>query len=257
MGPCPPADKTPRMPGERIELEGASNFRDLGGYPVARGSRVRSGRVFRSDGLHRLVKADIEKLEALDIEKVFDLRSDLELAGDGIGEFERRRGRHVHLPLIDVTLDPFDGSIDWAQMDLQQRYLEMLRKGGHAIRVIFEAAADPRAGPLVFHCSGGKDRTGVVSALLLRALGVSDDDVVADYAASQGYLASFIERYRDLLIERGIDPEAVDYLTSSPPERMRHTLAELDRLWGSTERYLGSVGVSAAVLEGLEARLLD
>lgn len=243
------------MAGERIDLVGAGNFRDVGGFVCQDGSVVRCGRVYRADALHCLVAADVAKLDELGIAGVFDLRSDEELRKDGVGVFAETHN-HVHVPLVAVTLSPFDADIDWRAIDLQQRYVEMLEVGGAAIRTIFEALAGPESRPLVFHCTGGKDRTGVVAALLLRTLGVDDEEIVADYSRSQEYLAQLLRRYREQLVSSGLDAQAIAYLASSPPRRMRYTLGELDRRWGSTLDYLNGIGVSADVIDGLRFNLL-
>lgn len=239
------------MHGRRIELQGAFNFRDLGG--VAAGDTVvATGRVFRSDALHRLTPSDVEALEGLGIARVFDLRSPSELARDGIGDFPV--GKHVHAPLVEQTLNPFDPTIDWQRIDLAERYVEMLVIGGDAIRVVFEAASEGE--PIVFHCTGGKDRTGVVAALLLRALGVSDEDIVADYAVSEGYMRAALDAHRRELLARRFAPDVIAYLTSSPPQRMRAMLRELDRRWGSAAGYLSEIGVGEDLLARLTRCLL-
>jgi protein tyrosine/serine phosphatase len=245
------------MAGRRFEFDSIYNFREMGGFSTADGGRVREGRVFRSDALHRVGPKDVEALERLGIAKVFDLRSDLELENDGIGEFAGANGRHVHVPLVAVTLSPYDPDVDWENIDLPSRYIEMLEVGGNAIRTVFEGLAADRASPAVFHCTGGKDRTGVVAALLLRVLGVADDIIVEDYSRSQSYLASIVEAYRSELERQAIRPDLVAYLTSSPPERMRFTLAELDRRWGSTREYLAGVGLDHSVLVSLRKNLVE
>ncbi len=243
------------MVSTHIALEGAVNFRDLGGIRVG-DDTIRSGRVFRADGLHRLTAADAARLEELAIGRIFDLRSDIEVSKDGVGEFAAVPGRRRHVPLIAVSLNPFDPHIDWSAMDLRNRYFDMLREGAEVIRTVLTelAAANPR--PTVYHCSGGKDRTGVLTAVLLRALGVADDDIIADYALSERYLRRMAEGYDELLAERGLDREMILYLTTSPPERMRTTLDRLDEAWGGTEGYLDSVGLGADVVARLRANLL-
>jgi protein-tyrosine phosphatase len=240
------------MHGRRIDLQGAFNFRDLGGLGAGE-ALVTTARVYRSDALHRLTPRDLAVLEPLGIGRVFDLRSPAEVARDGIGEFAA--GRHVHVPLVEQTLNPFDPAIDWAQIDLRERYLEMLAVGGAAIRTVLEAAADD-AGAIVFHCTGGKDRTGVVAAVLLRALGVDDDAIVEDYALSERYLRSALDAHRRDLLAKRFAPDVVAYLTSSPPERMRVMLRELDRRWGSTGAYLASIGAGEELIARLKACLL-
>jgi protein tyrosine/serine phosphatase len=245
------------MAGRRFEFESIYNFREMGGFPTADGARIREGRVFRSDALHRVGWQDVEVLERLGIATVFDLRSDLELESDGIGEFAGASARHVHVPLVPVTLSPYDPDVDWDNIDLPSRYIEMLEVGGGAIRTVFEGLAAEGASPAVFHCTGGKDRTGVVAALILRELGVADEIIVEDYSRSQSYLASIVEAYRSELERQAIRPDLVAYLTSSPAERMRFTLGELDRRWGSTREYLAAAGVDHSVLESLRKNLVE
>ena len=111
----------------------------------------------------------------------------------GAGDFASALDRHRHTPLVRVSLSITDSRIDWEKVDLQSRYLEMLHEGAPVIREILEHLAMDDAPATVFHCTGGKDRTGVVAAVLLRALGVADDVIVDDYAISERYLAPFVE----------------------------------------------------------------
>lgn len=245
------------MASRHVALSSAFNVRDLGGLPAGEGWRVRRGRAFRADALHRLTPADRAILERLGIRRVFDLRSEAELARDGIGEFAGREAEHVHVPLVRVSLSPFDPDIDWKTVNLRDRYLEMLEEGGTAIRAVFTALSAPSCGAIVFHCSGGKDRTGVVAALVLRTLGVDDPAIVADYSLSEANLVEAVREYRAHLEEAGLDAAAIAYLTSSPPERMRYTLAELDRRWGSTEGYLRWIGVDDRTVDRLRRNLLE
>jgi protein-tyrosine phosphatase len=236
-----------------VPLKGVFNLRDLGGLATPEGRRVRPGRVFRSDALHRLDQEDAGQLARLGIRKIFDLRADSEVlkdAGVAIDGAER-----VHIPLVAVTLSPFDPDVDWRNINLRERYIEMLTAGGEAIRSILRAAAD--AETILFHCTAGKDRTGVVAAVLLRTLGVPDEEIIADYAVSQVNLRAFLGTLREDLVRRGMAPDAIDYLTSSPPERMRYTLRELDRRWGSTEDYLVWIGIDEDVVERLRLNLLS
>ena len=240
-----------------VPLDSAFNVRDLGGLGVEVGSRVRRGRAFRGDGLHRLSAADVATLSSLGITQVFDLRSASELARDGTGPFAGPIARHVHVPLVRVSLSPFDPEIDWRTLNLRDRYLDMLEEGQAAIRTIVESLAGEDARPLIFHCSGGKDRTGVVAALILRAIGVEEDVIVSDYSMSERNLARAVREYREHLETSGLGEEALVYLTSSPPERMRYTLTEIDRRWGSTHAYLRSIGLGESTLAALSRNLVE
>jgi len=235
-----------------VTLKGVFNLRDLGGLATREGRKVRPGRVFRSDALHRIDQDDAEHLASLGIRRIFDLRCDSEVLRDvsvSVGGADR-----VHVPLVAVTLSPFDPDIDWRRIDLRERYVEMLAVGGDAIRAVLHAAAD--GAPILFHCTAGKDRTGVVAAVLLRALEVPDEEIIADYALSEDNLRAFLCTLREDLVRRGMAPDAIDYLTSSPPERMRRTLRELDRRWGSTEEYLRWIGVDEDAVDRLRVSLL-
>jgi len=161
------------------------------------------------------------------------------------------------VPLVRVSLSPFDPGIDWRTVNLRDRYLEMLEEGGIAIRAIFSALAQNDPCAVVFHCSGGKDRTGVVAALVLRSLGVPDAVIVDDYSLSESNLSAAVHQYRSHLESMGLDAAAIAYLTSSPPARMIYTLAELDRRWGSTNAYLESIGVPAEMIERVRRNLLE
>jgi protein-tyrosine phosphatase len=240
-----------------VILSSASNVRDLGGLYAGGGRRVRRGRAFRAGALHGLDPADIAKLRALGIARVFDLRSPSELARDGTGLFAGPVAEHVHVPLVQVSLNPFDPDVDWRGINLRDRYLEMLQQGGSAIRAVIEALAGENAAPLVFHCSGGKDRTGVVAAIVLRAIGVPDDSIVTDYSLSERNLTAAIHEHRASIEAMGLEPEVLAYLTGSPPERMWYTLGEIDRRWGSTVAYLSSIGVSDDTRNRLRRNLVE
>lgn len=245
------------MADREIKLTTAFNFRDLGGLAVAGGGITRSGRVYRSDALHRIEGPDLEVLGALDLRAVFDLRSAAELDTDGLGGFVGRRVPHHHAPMMAVALNPYDQTVDWRGIDLEERYVSMLEEGASAIRSVLDAVADPEPGAVVFHCSAGKDRTGVLAAVLLSAVGVDEDAVVADYELSQANIAEVIKGYRDEMKAAGLDDDAIAYLVSSPPERMRATLAQLRRRWGSIEGYLDGIGFGADSRALLRAGFVD
>ncbi len=215
----------------------------------------RTGLVFRADALHRLTDADAVALAKAGVGRVFDLRSAVELERDGVGAFVSDRCRYAHVPMVTMSLSPFDPDVDWTKIDLQDRYLEMLEQGAASIRTVLGELAEP--GPAaVYHCSGGKDRTGVMSAVLLRLLGTDDEEIVADYATSEGHLRAMLDAYHESLRDRGLDREVMDYLTSSPPERMRRTLARMDERWGSILGYLDAIGVDETTVARLSERLL-
>ena len=161
----------------RIDLEGCLNFRDLGGYPTADGRRLRWRRLFRSDALHHLTPADVLRLrEEIGLAHVVDLRSSGELRAEGRGPLEREPLAFHHLPLFDGL-----GGRRAAEgvPDLAELYFAMAEYAREPIARVIATLARA-SGPAVYHCAAGKDRTGLVSAVLLGLLGVRDEQIVAD-----------------------------------------------------------------------------
>jgi protein-tyrosine phosphatase len=246
---------SPALP-RRVPVEGCNNFRDLGGYPVADGRRLRWRTLFRADALHHLTPRGVAQLrDELGIRDVVDLRSSGEIRLDGRGLLARESLRQHHLPLFDGEIDPEQR----AQADetaLGERYLLMLRFAGGPIARVFEALA-AASGPAVFHCAAGKDRTGVISAVLLGALGVPDEVIVADYAASREGLEQVIERlmqsegYREMFA--ALPPDTLH----AEPETMLSLLAGARREWGDMRGYLRAQGVADASIEALARRVLE
>jgi protein-tyrosine phosphatase len=240
----------------RVVLESSHNFRDLGGYPTADGRVTRRGRIYRSDTLHLLSPADVEVLGRLGLRTVIDLRSAHELEHHGPDRFDEGTVDHWHVPLIDRVVmqrEPRPVPRDAAEV-----YGELLHWGASGIARCFELLAEPDAVPAVFHCAVGKDRTGVIAALLLSLVGVPDEDVIADYALSaqswpgrERFLAEHAPAFLDYL--RAIP----DRFLGSTPETMRTFLDGVRHDHGSARDYLTGIGVSAAALQRLHAALLE
>ena len=239
----------------RIELQGCLNFRDLGGYPARDGRRIRWRRLFRSDGLHHLTPADITHLcQDLDLGHVVDLRSSVEVEMDGVGLLEEREVRRHHLPLFDGDLP--ERQMEVEPMSLADRYFLMAEFAREPIARVLTSLATAEA-PAVYHCAAGKDRTGVISAVLLGLLGVRDDVIVADYAATQENLDAIIERlmssegYQDML-------EALPADTlHAEPTTMISLLDKVRERYGSMGDYVREIGVSDDHVQRLEERLLE
>src|SRR4051794_13264972 len=161
-----------------IELEGASNLRDLGGWPAADGRRVRPGRIYRSATLANLTEADMDRIGALGLRTVFDLR--------GLREAEARPSRlpagaeRVHVPIEPTVGASLRDLLQREQATgedvvalLRRAYLDYTARFLGVYRQLFALLLEAGRGPLLFHCSAGKDRTGVGAALVLTALGAS------------------------------------------------------------------------------------
>lgn len=239
----------------QIELEGCLNFRDLGGYPTRAGGRVRWRRLFRSDGLHLLTATDIRRLrEEIGLAEVIDLRSTAELASEGRGMLAAEPLRFHHVPLFDGEVR--DQRAKAAEITLADRYALMAEFAADRIAGVITRLAEA-SGPAVFHCAAGKDRTGVISAILLALLDVPDEVIVADYAATQDNLDAIVDRlmaldgYKQML--SALPPDTLH----AKPETMIALLQRLSDRFGSVERYAREAGVSEQVIATLRASLVE
>jgi protein-tyrosine phosphatase len=231
----------------RIDLEGALNFRDLGGYPTTDCRVVAWGRLFRSDGLHQLTSTDLDVLHGLGIKVVCDLRNTNEVTVD-VSRFPAdERVKRLHLPIGgDAAAAPSiidlirAGEIAAFGVErVIEVYSLMLEHGAASFGTIVRQAADPDQLPLLFHCTAGKDRTGVTAMLLLSVLGVGDDDILDDYALTTDYRSGArVEQLRPELEAAGVDVEAVLPFLVAPREVMVGAMAFLRDRWGSIEGYL-------------------
>ena len=215
----------------RIPLEGCLNFRDLGGYPTADGRAVRWRQVFRSDALHLVTDADLAHLrDEIRLRDVIDLRSSAEVRSEGQGPLARGEARIHHVPLFDGEVREEDRE-RVAQITLADRYVFMAELARRAHRPRGHAARGCR-GAGVFHCAAGKDRTGVISAIVLGLLGVPDEVIVADYAATRENLDAIVDRLNALEGYRTM-------LAALPPDTMHanpETIVEfLERLRSASD----------------------
>jgi len=174
-----------------VPLEGPANFRDLGGYPTDDGRTVRRGRVFRSDSLSFMSDTDVgHVLDVLGIGTVVDLRAGHEVDQFSHGPLEAHGVRFCHMPIIDETRGPIEpAGVDAGpprMLPLDEFYVLMLERFGDRFAGVLRVIAEPGNHPLVFHCAAGKDRTGVVAALVLGLLGVPDDEIAADSRTHAG-----------------------------------------------------------------------
>jgi len=229
------------------------NFRDVGGYAGLDGRTVRWRRLFRADSPHRLDGADWAAFEELGVRSVIDLRRDFEVANHGrIREYDGLTYVHAVLDHVDWKDVPHPPGVVHARW-LADRYLNFATDARAGLAMALGVIADPAAAPAVVHCMAGKDRTGVVCALTLSLLGVSDADVAADYALTEPAMASLTAYLQKS------NPSAVqgnEHMFDSPPEAMLMFLADVRAEHGSVEDYVRSIGVTRAQLDTLRAHLL-
>jgi protein-tyrosine phosphatase len=240
----------------RVDVDGCNNFRDLGGYPTAEGGRLRWRVLFRADGLHHLTHGGVETLrDELRVRDVVDLRSSGEIALDGRGLLAEEQIRFHHLPFFDGEITP-EQRQQADDFTLGDRYWMMLRFAAEPIARVVEtlAAADAAA---VFHCAAGKDRTGVLSAVILGSLGVPDEVIAADYAATREGLDAVIERLMQSEGYREIFAALPEDTLHAEPETMFSLLERVRGEYGSMRDYLREAGAGDEAVERLAARLLE
>lgn len=247
-----------------VPLQGTMNFRDLGGYLGEDGRRVRWGRIYRSDGLAALTAVDGDYLTGLGIKLVCDFRRDTEvdLAPSALPLTVERRWLPIgtdaaeQREFLDQILagEVTSFSVD----DMAEMYGEILDTGAEQFGTVVAHAADPSCHPLLYHCTAGKDRTGISSALLLGALGVSDDDICDDYELTTFYRSGRrVEQLRPQLEGAGVDVDAILPFLTAPRPAMAATLELIQRRWGSIDGYLtGPAGLDPGVLTDLRRVLL-
>jgi protein-tyrosine phosphatase len=241
-------DRDMTIDASRIhQLEGAANFRDLGGLPTTDGQTVRRGRIFRSDVLYRLTENDMTVLDPLGIRTVIDLRSHDEVRKYGESRLKAAGLQHFNVPIVDVELDPT------IEASLVDQYVALLRNVADGFRSIFGHLASDHY-PLVINCFAGKDRTGITSALILGSLGVPDHEIVADYALSGQNMLRLLQLHP----QPGID------LADIPPSwlvadaaTMELFLAAIEAEWGSVRGYLTAIGVTDDELHRIATTLLE
>lgn len=253
-------DHTPLAEPMRVlPLTGVANFRDLGGYPTLDGGTTRWRTVFRADGLHQLTATDVEVLRDLPLRTVIDLRTPDEVEQRGRYPLEAHPVTMHHLSVLDRTWD-----VDEARRDalppaefLHQQYRIMLRDSGERFAAALSLLADHDSAPAVFHCAAGKDRTGLLAALVLGTVGVPRTWIVEDFALT----ATAMDRIMD---EMRKDPERAAFLDEVPatffsadPEGMDRTLADVEDEHGSIGDYVRHLGVPDETIAHLAELLVD
>ncbi len=263
---------TPDDIGRIVKLEGASNFRDFGGYHARDGARVRRGVLFRSNRLSRLTTADIAVLEDAGITAIFDLRAPREREVDPSAWTAPHLEVHTWPPghkrsLAKMALE-YPPTADGAEALMQDFYTELPRTLGHAFADILQRIAGG-ATPCVIHCSAGKDRTGMAAALVLSALGVPRDLVLDDYAMTGRIVASEDDMARSVFVGRDggaqaqskmreiFPPEAIAVMRSADPSFLNSAFVGIDRDYGSLPAFLATIGVDESVVDALRSRLIE
>jgi protein-tyrosine phosphatase len=241
-----------------VPFTGVLNFRDLGGYRTHDGRTTRWGRLYRSDAMHDLTDEDLVVFRELGVSSVVDLRSTAEVAYTGRGLLELESMRFVNSPVLsDAQTDERRDESIFDDAYLSRRYLQYLDVGAPAFVAAIKEMTVPENYPLVFNCFLGKDRTGVLAALVLSCLGVDRETIVEDYAITNERVGFITEKLRR-------DPAHRETIDLTPPallaaERstMLSFLNEVDQRYGGARAWAESAGVTPVQVERLEELILE
>jgi protein-tyrosine phosphatase len=233
-------------PDRHLPLPGTRNLRDVGGYPTADGRRTRWRTLLRTDSLDLLPVESQTALLDLGLRQAIDLRWPSELAHAPIVFRDSPRVVYRSIPLLAFEED--DPTPHLGLVGMYRRILD--ERGAHLVEVV-RAVISEAGTPVAIGCAAGKDRTGVAVAIILAAVGVPRELVVADYALSAGFFAGPVD-----------DPHLVDWRggpveTESPPEYMEEVLRHLDERHGGARALLHAGGMTDDELDRLVGLLTE
>jgi protein-tyrosine phosphatase len=237
-----------------LEWEGCLNARDLGGYETEDGRETRWGTVVRSDSPAALTEAGRAALAGYGVRAIVDLRLPAELADDPnpFAEPGDHGIAYTNVSFIDPAAAPPD-----AVSTLAEDYLQMLDRYRQGVAEAMAAIARAPEGAVLIHCAAGKDRTGLISALLLGLVDVPADTIAADYAMTAELLRPRERRWLEsLLPEERAEREAMLARYAPTAEVMLAVLEGLEERYGGVEPYLRSTGLSQDDLDRLRDRLV-
>ncbi|MEV5572442.1 tyrosine-protein phosphatase [Spirillospora sp. NPDC052269] len=256
-----------------LPFDGADNVRDLGGHPLPGGGATASGRVLRADALTRLSDADVRRLAAYGVRTVIDFRTPMEVDTNGRDRLPDGV-RTVHLPVGGGNLSGFydvigsgdadrqreafgDGRLEGLMIDINRTFVrDEAERGRFADAVRLVASAE--SGPLLFHCTAGKDRTGWLAAVLLAAVGVDRATIMDDFLRSNHYLRHTTQKIIEAMAELGqmAEPELLRPLLEQQPAYLEAAFNEADALFGSFEDFLrDGLALDATTLDALRENL--
>lgn len=225
--------ETSMLPCTVVNVPGACNVRDLGGYAGENGLPFAYGRFFRAGAMHSLDARGIHAIRTLGVGRIIDLRSQFEASRWPDTLRDDPDIDYIHIPMLDRANSVESEKEDFPN-SLEEMYIGLLENHKGCFRRLIQALADPAVDTVLFHCTSGKDRTGLTAMLLLGFAGVSRTDIVADYTPSE-WLAA----------KKPPHSSIPSYMFESRAETMHATLDYLKALYGGVRQYLSAIGVDA------------
>jgi len=221
----------------QIKLEGGSNFRDLGGYPTQNEKHVKWGHIFRSADVSKLTDNDFKTLLELHLSTVYDLRGPDELKAN-----PDRLPDNIQYVNLPAGSENTKVNTNYGKMNGDSMIREYYIKTEHLkakYKPIFDqllALSNDKA--LMFHCTAGKDRTGMGAALVLSALGVDRKYIIADYAATNIFWKDAREKILSTMAQRGMDTSSIKPMLEANPVYIETFFKTIDAKYGSMDKFL-------------------
>lgn len=256
-------------------LQGAHNVRDMGGFTTKDGRATAWGEVFRADSLTELTDDDDVALAAADVTTVVDYRGKSEIAKNGQDQLPEST-KYVNLPVLDKNTEALSNAIQKALKTGNQQVMQDMLGDGKARQIGDEGFVgqlnSPKAmaaygetleliassdGALMYHCTSGKDRTGMMSALLLGVLGVPDEAIIDDFVASNTYNREHNEKTYKYLSGKGVDISLIKPLMEQRPSQIKPVLDAVHNTYGGWDKFAHDVlGLDAQTLTQLRDKML-
>ena len=236
-------------------LHGTHNLRDLGGYLTRSGQTTQFRRIFRSDGLHRISPEGQQALIESGLRMVIDLRNERELDEKPNPLASNPQIDYHHIPLFHGLTRP-NTPLGLMFPTLEAMYQATLEQCRPTVIQTLQTIASQDEGAVLFHCTAGKDRTGLIAALLLGLAGVEAEHIVEDYALTTHHAAPLLDELYQAGLARGLDPEGYRRLLTAEAGTMQTTLSYLEADHGGIEAYIASLELPSGTVERLRNRLL-
>ncbi len=235
-------------------LEGAFNIRELGGLSTCFDRQTRSRQFLRADSLHALSSASQTKLIEYGLKTVIDLRTSQEILQEPNPFSNLENVRYINISLFEAILQNPNAD---TMSSLESLYIAALDHCQAALREVLETLANSQSVTL-FHCTAGKDRTGIVSALLLANASVSSEFIIQDYSLTEELAKPMLERPLTEAVKNGMDKDFYAKLLTSKASTMQATLWYLEARFGSVEGYLrDGLGLEQDTLDALRLKMLN
>lgn len=237
----------------RLPLAGTFNLRDLGGYET-KSQPTKWRKIFRSDSPHALDDRGVYTLLSHEINTVIDLRSPEEVAHRPNPFKNIKEVNFHHISLFDDSLFFHEPTGNPPLLDIYKGTLDRRKE---ELKDILTALSDSAEGSVLFHCSAGKDRTGLVAALTLSLVGVDESTIVEDYALTEKFIEPHIPKFLSDAQARGLDLNYFTPLMDCKADFMSQTFSHLKSKYGSIQDYLYILNISNQNLRNLHLKLIE